>query len=696
MALNLVKISNILNLLTQEYEATEFYHFGWRSDINRNIDNNYDIGQSVGRLFPAVHLVRPENINLEDTDSDKRVWTLRIYFDDLLHYNNDASAVDRIETSLIQLQELQTIAEQFIKEFDRWGRVYGLEGKRWYVNELTTNGSGIDFKNDEFQHKDRLLSIYCDINVVGFTECLEPLGIDPTTRLDWPVAGDDYEARSEFAFAGWDTAEDGEIDDNPVALFLDDAFGTFRSTQFILDNEGEEFTGGIVTIRVEAKFPYNGQPDQLLGEFSADIGSNLADDQYWTNVMFSIYDFFGITNITGHNERVTFTKLPFAQLAGYLNVDASNICITIGYADNDKGITSVNNNRTLLLPTAEISGLYNTPADIAIDNEDRFFVSEISGASAISQNFIDRFYNTRKYATDNNIVSSSRIQVDTITGSGDLYFCESIFIFYARKNGVDANGFSTFDPPIQVFSFGYFTIVRPFVLLDYVVNGKPLLMAIGLGGQNVNFDIAEWNGTGFTRTTLSGSPFSDNPQIVSGTGFMRSYGNSVYYSVSGSSTLKGLTMLNFSDDPRVLSNWNRFDFFDNLSSPDLGGIDGYQGIEVDFVNTINNYPVFYVCSLTRHVLIRVSATVDPPLSKNNFQAEVIGGQQDNPGNVDGFGTDALLTSPLSIRYIPSTGNYRIVCITGAHILVDFNPSTNEFKTVKGEFGVPGQTLFQEY
>ena len=54
------QISNVFNLMVQLDPRLKYYHFGWRSDILRNIDNNFDPGVSKGREFPALHWAVPE------------------------------------------------------------------------------------------------------------------------------------------------------------------------------------------------------------------------------------------------------------------------------------------------------------------------------------------------------------------------------------------------------------------------------------------------------------------------------------------------------------------------------------------------------------------------------------------------------------------------------------------------------------
>ena len=51
MTTTLTQVSNVFNLLCQLDARLLNYHFGWQWDINKEIDNNFDIGNQTGRLF---------------------------------------------------------------------------------------------------------------------------------------------------------------------------------------------------------------------------------------------------------------------------------------------------------------------------------------------------------------------------------------------------------------------------------------------------------------------------------------------------------------------------------------------------------------------------------------------------------------------------------------------------------------------
>lgn len=121
MQSNLVQISNIFNLMVQADSSLEFYHFGWRSDINRNIDNNFDQGTIVGRLFPSVQFEPPEKLKHSNNGLSylgvKEDVNITLYFDDLQDYNNDSSA--KVDTLIEQWTNLKQLAENFVLNLEQ-------------------------------------------------------------------------------------------------------------------------------------------------------------------------------------------------------------------------------------------------------------------------------------------------------------------------------------------------------------------------------------------------------------------------------------------------------------------------------------------------------------------------------------------------------------------------------------------------
>ena len=57
--MTITQLSNLFNLIIQNDADYRFYHYGFPSDMNINIGNNYDPTSDTGRLFPYVLLLPP-------------------------------------------------------------------------------------------------------------------------------------------------------------------------------------------------------------------------------------------------------------------------------------------------------------------------------------------------------------------------------------------------------------------------------------------------------------------------------------------------------------------------------------------------------------------------------------------------------------------------------------------------------------
>jgi len=118
MNTTLTQVSNVFNLLCQLDSRILNYHFGWQWDINKEIDNNFDVGNQTGRLFPAVQMDVPDyfqTIEEPSYEGTKEEIKVLLYFYDEQDYNNDSSAKT---TNLVeQWTNLKTIAEDFIVNY---------------------------------------------------------------------------------------------------------------------------------------------------------------------------------------------------------------------------------------------------------------------------------------------------------------------------------------------------------------------------------------------------------------------------------------------------------------------------------------------------------------------------------------------------------------------------------------------------
>ena len=110
----LTKISNVFNMLTQAMSPAFLnYHAGPYSDINREIDNNFDEGNETGRLFPAVHLDTLDVVWGATAPAfivSKEPVNITLYFYDLQDiYNDGEGKTDNLIEQKSNLKDLAAI-----------------------------------------------------------------------------------------------------------------------------------------------------------------------------------------------------------------------------------------------------------------------------------------------------------------------------------------------------------------------------------------------------------------------------------------------------------------------------------------------------------------------------------------------------------------------------------------------------------
>jgi len=166
MNTTLTEISNIFNLMVQADSRLKFYHFGWRSDINKNIDNNFDKGVKTGRLFPALHFDVPdffqpsEELNYLGFKEDIAV---NLYFDDLQNYDN--SGEQKTDNLIEQWAALKQITEDFISNLS--------EVLQYYKAGFIRTVPRFEPKSNLFN--DRLITFEVSFTIAHISECTEEI-----------------------------------------------------------------------------------------------------------------------------------------------------------------------------------------------------------------------------------------------------------------------------------------------------------------------------------------------------------------------------------------------------------------------------------------------------------------------------------------------------------------------------------------
>lgn len=117
--MTITQLSNIFNLIVQNDPDYNFYHYGWPSDMNLNIQNNSDPLAKTGRLFPYVLLLPPtiQSRAMEsNTASIFDTYSVEFLITDTYAYNQGVLTYKNDTTIEIE-QKLQVLAKKLVQYF---------------------------------------------------------------------------------------------------------------------------------------------------------------------------------------------------------------------------------------------------------------------------------------------------------------------------------------------------------------------------------------------------------------------------------------------------------------------------------------------------------------------------------------------------------------------------------------------------
>lgn len=165
--MNIVQISNLFNQVCLGINAQTagrigFYHYGWYSDINANISNNWTGDNALGRLYPAVQFMYPTATIEVKEKSVKGSLRCRLVVSRPQYYENDGSYINQ---SIIEAQaELEALAINIISEYNRLGRIPTNGMATGIQNPIT-----IDYLSDA--HNENLVLVDVGFNLWYVWEC---------------------------------------------------------------------------------------------------------------------------------------------------------------------------------------------------------------------------------------------------------------------------------------------------------------------------------------------------------------------------------------------------------------------------------------------------------------------------------------------------------------------------------------------
>lgn len=185
--MKLIEITNLFNLVTRLHPTFQNYHFGWPSDMVRNVVNNYDPEQSTGTLYPAV-LVSPPDIRVNPVTL-KTNYSFRVHFIDLQGYEN--TTLLNTQNHVEQWSELFESGLQWFREVQNANKSLT---KPAYIGIINENISG-GLMSDAGAQK--LIYVYFDFEVITSSTCTD-LGITYPDDViaaghQWPPADTDKE-----------------------------------------------------------------------------------------------------------------------------------------------------------------------------------------------------------------------------------------------------------------------------------------------------------------------------------------------------------------------------------------------------------------------------------------------------------------------------------------------------------------------
>ena len=184
--MNILQIANLFNQIAQGLPAVNFYHYGYYSDINTNVQNNFTGENTVGKLYPAVSFLYPDSRIAIKEQSVRGSLNCRLVFSDLQYYNNDST--QRTQSILKQQAALEAIAVNFIAEINRLGRLAG--NNLGVVGDVT-----LDYFSDA--QNDNLIVVEAAFALFYALDCptiqVTPASLDAPFNDVPPSAENDYE-----------------------------------------------------------------------------------------------------------------------------------------------------------------------------------------------------------------------------------------------------------------------------------------------------------------------------------------------------------------------------------------------------------------------------------------------------------------------------------------------------------------------
>jgi hypothetical protein len=256
--MNIVQISNLFNQVCiginqQTAGRVGFYHYGWYSDINANISNNWTGDNSLGRLYPAVQLMYPTASIEVKEKSVKGSLRCRMVVSRPQYYENDGSYINQ---SIIEAQaELEALAINIISEFNRLGRIPTNGMSTGIQNPIT-----IDYLSDA--HNENLVLVDVGFNLWYVWEC-------PTDVVDIAGLPSPYNNLPPITIDLEKEQPSAPVNTSPPVILGKNLVGAL----IVIDDDGT-WTG---TLPITFTYQWKRNGTNIIGETNSNYTTVLAD-----------------------------------------------------------------------------------------------------------------------------------------------------------------------------------------------------------------------------------------------------------------------------------------------------------------------------------------------------------------------------------------------------------------------------------
>jgi len=171
--MNLVALSNAINQLAQLHPDIGFYHYGYKSDINRNINNNFTKETGGAKQMAALYLDFASERTAIEYDSPRTVADCYLVL--TLPQGREGTGLGQINTNITIVQqhaELKRILLDILAGLEdlgrnQWPDSAGLENTTVTINYAANAcGDGLVTAvcNFSFWYQDECPSIYTDLS----------------------------------------------------------------------------------------------------------------------------------------------------------------------------------------------------------------------------------------------------------------------------------------------------------------------------------------------------------------------------------------------------------------------------------------------------------------------------------------------------------------------------------------------------